>query len=268
MTLREAIVAKAKTYLGTPYSKLDCSAFVRAVFRNFGYELPRVSATQAKHLYDIGLGEKIPKSMTVGEVLKLLKPGNIIALANPKYPERWEEIHHIEIYIGDGKVIESAGEGVKIRGLWETSKWQIVVIADITSVLKYDGEAKESEEKEVVINKESTREERYKLQQMLVGNGYDIGTFKDFKTGEPTGCDGYIGTYTLNAIKAVQAEAGFEQTGEGDGRTILYLANGSSAEVKELEEQLRVIQTQTESLSRQLEEAHTWETKVKAVVNG
>ena len=28
MTLREQIVAVAKTYIGTPYKELDCSAFV------------------------------------------------------------------------------------------------------------------------------------------------------------------------------------------------------------------------------------------------
>ncbi|MDD3772018.1 MAG: C40 family peptidase [Weeksellaceae bacterium] len=49
------ILSEAESYLGTPYryggttrKGIDCSSFVQSVFQIFDYELPRISAAQAK----------------------------------------------------------------------------------------------------------------------------------------------------------------------------------------------------------------------------
>ena len=201
MTLREAIVAKAKEYLGTPYSQLDCSAFVRQVFRAFDYELPRVSATQAKAMYDKGYGVKIEKAETVENILPLLKAGDIMWWSHPTYPTRWLWIHHVGLYIGNGQIIDSAGTGVKQRALWETSKWQIVMISDITSLLKWEGES----EGEEVINKDSNIKTIARAQQALITIGFG-GDMNPKYLGQ-------WGTKTEGAVKLFQKFIGLPQTG-------------------------------------------------------
>jgi len=146
--LRDKILEVAKSYLGTPYSKLDCSAFVRAVFRQFDYELDRVSATQGKTLYNKGIAKRV--SGTTTEIASKLQPGDLIWWANPKYTWRWLKIHHVGIYAGNGMIYDSAGVGVRFRSLWETSSWQIVLIADITNLLKYENE--EGETVDIYVN--------------------------------------------------------------------------------------------------------------------
>jgi len=58
------VLSEAETYLGTPYryggsTKLgiDCSSFVQQVFEIFDYDLPRVSAAQAKEGTEINKDE-------------------------------------------------------------------------------------------------------------------------------------------------------------------------------------------------------------------
>lgn len=58
------ILSEAETYLGTPYKYggttrhgIDCSSFVQQVFEMFNYELPRVSAAQAKEGREVSKDE-------------------------------------------------------------------------------------------------------------------------------------------------------------------------------------------------------------------
>lgn len=58
------ILSEAESYLGTPYRYggttkrgIDCSSFVQQVFELFDYELPRVSAAQAKEGVEISKDE-------------------------------------------------------------------------------------------------------------------------------------------------------------------------------------------------------------------
>lgn len=58
------VLVEAESYLGAPYRYggttrrgIDCSAFVQSVFEIFDYELPRVSAAQAREGYPVSVEE-------------------------------------------------------------------------------------------------------------------------------------------------------------------------------------------------------------------
>lgn len=103
----QAVVAEAKKYLGVPYvwggtdpaKGLDCSGLVQLVYRNLGYELPRVSYQQA------AAGRPVA-SMAEAQ------PGDLIAWDNSS---RNAGVDHIAIYIGDGKMIEAPRTGLDVR---------------------------------------------------------------------------------------------------------------------------------------------------------
>jgi hypothetical protein len=99
----EAVVAEAKKYLGIPYlwggtdpkKGLDCSGLVQLVYKNLGYDLPRVSYQQAT----------AGRAVTGG--LANAKPGDILAFNSP--------VNHVGIYIGNGKMIEAPRTGLDVR---------------------------------------------------------------------------------------------------------------------------------------------------------
>ncbi len=99
----EAVVTAAKKYLGVPYvwggtdpSKgLDCSGLVQRVYRDLGYELPRVSYQQAE------------AGRAVSGGLATAQPGDILAFGSP--------VHHVGIYIGDNQMIEAPRPGLNVR---------------------------------------------------------------------------------------------------------------------------------------------------------
>ncbi|WP_052466174.1 transglycosylase SLT domain-containing protein [Mobilicoccus massiliensis] len=98
-----AVLATAKKYLGIPYKwggtnpriGLDCSGFVQLVMKQHGISLPRVSRDQARQ------GAKVAS-------LSQARPGDLVAFGSP--------VHHIGIYVGDGKMIHAprTGDVVKI----------------------------------------------------------------------------------------------------------------------------------------------------------
>ena len=103
----QAVVDEAKKYLGLPYiwggtdpSKgLDCSGLVQVVYQHLGYDLPRISADQARS------GRPVAS-------LAEAQPGDILAWDNSS---RNNGADHVAIYIGDGKMIEAARPGTNIR---------------------------------------------------------------------------------------------------------------------------------------------------------
>lgn len=103
----QAVVAEARKYLGLPYvwggtnpeKGLDCSGLVQLVYKNLGYDLPRVSYQQAAS------GRPVA-SMAEAQ------PGDLIAWDNSS---RNNGVDHIAIYIGDGKMIEAPRTGLNVR---------------------------------------------------------------------------------------------------------------------------------------------------------
>ena len=68
----------------------DCSGFVRAIYADFGYSIPRVSRDQAA-----SAGKKVSESE--------LKPGDLIFYANSS-----GHVNHVAMYIGNGMIVQAA----------------------------------------------------------------------------------------------------------------------------------------------------------------
>lgn len=98
----DAVVAAAERYLGVPYvwggtdpqKGLDCSGLVQRAYADLGVDLPRVSRDQAK------VGTPVAS-------LADARPGDLLAFGSP--------VHHIGIYVGDGKMIEAPRPGLSVR---------------------------------------------------------------------------------------------------------------------------------------------------------
>lgn len=94
-------VQTAAAYLGIPYvwagerpsTGMDCSGFTRYVFAQHGIVLPHYSGYQAQ------MGVEVPPTE--------IKPGDLLAFGNP--------VHHVGIYIGEGKFVHAPRTGDVIR---------------------------------------------------------------------------------------------------------------------------------------------------------
>lgn len=110
-SLRANLVNYAKKYLGYRYvwggtsfsahGGVDCSGFVKLVYKQFGYTLGRTSRDQARG------GKTISQSS--------LKPGDLVFYGNASSGY----INHVAIYIGNGKVIHASNrrDGIKISNV-------------------------------------------------------------------------------------------------------------------------------------------------------
>lgn len=110
-----AAVRFARAQLGKPYEwaaegpdRYDCSGLIWAAYRSRGADydqLPRVSRDQ----YNATRGRTVDRSA--------LLPGDLVFFASGS---SWTTIHHMGMYIGDGKMIHapSTGDVVKISTVW------------------------------------------------------------------------------------------------------------------------------------------------------
>ena len=84
--------------LGSPLDRIgfDCSGLMLYAFNGAGVSLPRVSRNQ------FNAGRKVPISD--------LRPGDMVFFQNPGAP-----IHHVALFIGNGKMIEAPYTGASVR---------------------------------------------------------------------------------------------------------------------------------------------------------
>ncbi|UKS26264.1 C40 family peptidase [Paenibacillus sp. HWE-109] len=101
--LKAELILTAQKYLGTPYvfgakygqtKTMDCSSFTKTVFAEYGITLPRVSRDQAKE------GTYVSKSN--------LQVGDLVFFTTI---DSGKNIGHVGIYVGDGNMIHTYGEG-------------------------------------------------------------------------------------------------------------------------------------------------------------
>lgn len=123
------IVKAALTRVGDPYvlgasgegRTVDCSSFCRWAYKQLGISLPRTSVEQAKYCSN--------NNVLVSK--EQLQPGDLVFWSKTSCNcGRWNEIHHVGIYIGGGKVVEaSSSKGrVVVRVLWGASgTWRYVM---------------------------------------------------------------------------------------------------------------------------------------------
>ena len=132
-----AIVQAALTKAGCKYvwgakgpNQFDCSGFVCWCLREAGVSCANSMCTsaagQAQYCYNQGW--VISQSD--------LQPGDLVFWQNAACTkgDRWNEIHHTGIYIGEGKVIEaSSSKGcVVIRNLWSSVSYPLVLCGRVT----------------------------------------------------------------------------------------------------------------------------------------
>lgn len=92
------VIATGEQYLGVPYkfgsrsgstASFDCSSFTQFAFKQNGISLPRSSRQQSQ------AGVYVPRNQ--------LKPGDLVFFYSP--------IHHVAIYMGNGKILHTYGKG-------------------------------------------------------------------------------------------------------------------------------------------------------------
>ena len=133
------IVRYALTRLGDPYSKskrgqgryVDCSYFVRWAYQQAGVTSYKAGTAAEQARYCVNNHLLISKDQ--------LQPGDIIfwrkngCMCGGDHCDRYQNIHHVGLYIGNGKVIEaSSSKGrVVIRKMWgeDGGQWRIAYYA-------------------------------------------------------------------------------------------------------------------------------------------
>ena len=101
----EKVVETGKQFLGLPYLwagmsgfGYDCSGFTYSMYHANGITIPRDSSVQATH------GQKVE--------VEELQPGDLLFFAYEKGKGR---VHHVGMYIGDGKMIHSPNTSTHVR---------------------------------------------------------------------------------------------------------------------------------------------------------
>ncbi|WP_261381568.1 C40 family peptidase [Paenibacillus cremeus] len=104
------IISTGRRFMGVRYqfsaqtgntSSFDCSSFTQYIFRINGVNIPRSSRQQSQ------VGTYVPRNQ--------LQPGDLVFFYSP--------IHHVAVYIGNGKIMHTYGRpGVTISDL-NTGWW-------------------------------------------------------------------------------------------------------------------------------------------------
>jgi len=117
----DAIIAAARARLGLKYNDMKCNELAYEAYAAAGIDIKGTAAYQAE------LCEKNGWFISEDDLM----PGDLVFwtqtdCSNPDC-SRWKEIHHVGIYIGNGKVIDSSSSRDEVveRDLWEGAGYEI-----------------------------------------------------------------------------------------------------------------------------------------------
>ena len=96
--VQAALAQRGKPYVygATGPNTFDCSGLTMFAYKRAGVSLPRTSRDQFK------IGKSVPRTALV--------PGDLLF-----YGDSAASIHHVAMYIGDGKIIHASTEGVPVK---------------------------------------------------------------------------------------------------------------------------------------------------------
>ena len=117
-----AIAQAAIAKIGTPYSVMDCSDLSQYAYAQAGVSIPGTSVTQAQYCYNNGY--------TISS--SALQPGDLVFWSKTSCRcGRWNEIHHVGIYIGNGRIVDASSKNgrVMLRDIWSSGNWPVVLYA-------------------------------------------------------------------------------------------------------------------------------------------
>jgi len=140
-------VQAAKKYIGRSYASMDCSALARAALRDCGLtSMNGLSSTgMAKRCQELGILFTDPSQLQAGDLIffarKDARRGAGYCTDTRRCGtgkcKRWQQIHHVAIYINDEFLIDSTGgkNSVQIRKHWgiKGSEWEWVGYGRITN---------------------------------------------------------------------------------------------------------------------------------------
>jgi cell wall-associated NlpC family hydrolase len=115
----------ARDAMGTPYrwggtdrNGFDCSGLIQYAYAQIGVELPRRGRDQA------AAGRQVARRVDE------LRPGDVLGFGSDPGAD---QVTHVGLYLGDGRFLHSASDGVRVSflaegdpdGRWWYSRWLV-----------------------------------------------------------------------------------------------------------------------------------------------
>ncbi len=131
-----SILYEAAKYIGTPYSEMDCSKFVRTAYRDAEISTsvyPQTNSDGTLNWYRVNRPERLHEMPMIDDFeydVSVLRPGCVLIYINPETGKG----NHLALYVGeiDGEavIMDSGSDGVRLQGLWSGGSWELTYYVD------------------------------------------------------------------------------------------------------------------------------------------